>query len=134
MNWNDTTYTDIAAKHSVLDGKPESVALAVWALAQNKGMTPQDWRDLSTKTGVRVAGRAVGSAREILGHRAARPPRKKKDARGPGRPKGSRNRRSQSTTGDAVETLVSTLKELQRERDEAVKVLERVRSVLGGLG
>ena len=134
MNWNDNTYTEIVAKHPVLGSKTESVALAVWALTQNKDMTPQNWRDLSTKTGVKVAGRAVGSAREILGHRAARPPRKKKDARASGRPKGSRNRRSQSTPGDAVETLVSSLKEIQRERDEAVKVLERVRSLLGGLG
>jgi hypothetical protein len=138
MNWNDSTYTNIVAKHPVLDGKTESVALAVWALEQNKDMTPQDWRDLSEKTGVQVRGRAVGSARQVLGLPAGKV---QKPKRRPGRPKGSKNRvpgrgpghpRNLASADGALTDLVSTLKNLQRERDDAVRALAKIRELVSG--
>lgn len=135
MNWNDSIYTEIVKKYHVLDSKRESVAVAVLALTKNKDMTPQDWRDLSKKTGVAVAGRAIGSAREILGMKGG-PARKKKSKRGPGRPKGSKNKRravSSVDLGGTVDTLIATIRDLQRERDQAVRALEKVRNLVNGL-
>ena len=42
MTWNDKTFTAIVEKHPELDSKPESVAVAVWALRQNNNMSPDD--------------------------------------------------------------------------------------------
>ena len=131
MNWNDTAYTEIVAKHPLLESKPESVALAAWALTQKPDMSAQDWRDLFAQTGVRVAGRALGSAREILGLGDGR-----KQGGGttgakqaPRRAKGGR-RVVPSAGSEVFGDLISTLRNLQRERDDAVAVVEKIRALL----
>jgi hypothetical protein len=126
MTWNDKTFTAIVEKHPELDSKPESVAVAVWALKQNKNMSPDDWRDLSKKTGVKVLGRAVGSARQLLGMGPKATKKKAgKAKRGPGRPKGSRNKTSSS--GGSLVNLLSSIRQIQKERDDAVRVLKKMR-------
>lgn len=126
MTWNDKAYNDIVAKHSALEGKAESVALSVWALKQNKSMTPQDWRDLSAKTGVRIAGRAVGSARQILGLSSAT----KRNAK----PKGSKMRSGKAGRGaqtiGSLTDLVQSIREVEKERDRAVAALHKIRDLL----
>ena len=52
--WNDKTYNEVIKQHPALDTKPESVALAVWALKRNKNMEANDWRKLSKETGMRL--------------------------------------------------------------------------------
>ena len=59
--------------------------------------------------------------------------------RGPGRPKGSKNKRGpgrprKATAGlDSIESLVSTIKTLQRERDDALKAIDKIRGLLATL-
>ena len=145
MTWNDKNYTAIVGEYSVLNDKPESVALAVWALRENANMTPEDWRTLSKETGVKVAGRAVGSAREILGlapkTKKARPKAGKGPGRprGPGRPKGSgfpksSGRKAAPTDiAGSIDDLVGTIRTLQEERDAAVAALAKVRAIVDSL-
>ena len=126
MTWNDKTFTSIVEKHPELDSKPESVAVAVWALKQNKNMSPDDWRDLSKKTGVKVLGRAVGSARQLLGMEPKVTKKKGgKAKRGPGRPKGSRNRATSG--GGSLVDLLSSINQIQKERNDAMRVLAKIR-------
>ncbi len=127
--WNDKAYSAIVEKHPALESKPESVALAVWALTQNKNMTPDDWRELSEKTGVKVAGRAVGSAREIVGITPSKKKAGRRGAknapstRGPGRP---RKTASASALGD----ISAMIKAVEQERDRAVTTLTKIRDLI----
>jgi hypothetical protein len=57
--------------------------------------------------------------------------------RGPGRPKGSKNkvkagpgRPRKATRGSGIDNLVETIQNLQNERDEAREVLEQIRGLL----
>ena len=77
----------------------------------------------SVKTPGRGRGRPKGS--------------KNKVKPGPGRPKGSLNKRGPgrprmvATAGlDSLEAIVATVKNLQRERDQAVKMLDQIRGLL----
>ena len=67
------------------------------------------------------------------------PGRPKGSTRGPGRPKGSKNkvkrgpgrpRKSAILGGEAVNELMSSIKNMQRERDDAVRILEKIRRLL----
>jgi len=64
---------------------------------------------------------------------------KNKVKKGPGRPKGSKNkvkrgpgrpRKSTILGVDAVSELMSSIKKMQRERDDAVRTLEKIRRLL----
>ena len=125
MSWNDKEYNAIVAKHPALDDKPESVALAVWALTQNRKMSPQDWRDLSEKTGVRVAGRAVGSARAVLGLPSGKPSKTSK-GRAAKRTAPGRNGRGL----DGLQAVIQGVKEQQRESAELRAALEKIRAIV----
>ncbi len=116
--WNDKSYAAIGEKFRILENKPESVALAVWALSENRDMSAQDFRDLSEKTGVKVAGRAIGSAREIVGLKT---PTKKR-----GRPKGSKNKRGPSGLAD-LHGILQTMKDMESSHAHMRKSLERIR-------
>ena len=125
MAWNDNSYTEIVAKYPVIDNKPESVALAVWALDRNRDMSPQDWRDLSEKTGVKVAGRAVGSARQIVGMKPNSSSRRPARRTGPRRGR----RRAQAVNTDSLGGVIAAIRETERERDEAVATLRTIREL-----
>ena len=63
---------------------------------------------------------------------------KKKSGRGPGRPKGSKNKPkfgalspSSAVSLDSLDALVNTIKTLEQERNEAVATLDRIRAMLG---
>ena len=83
------------------------------------------------KKSTRGPGRPKGSTRG--------PGRPKGSTRGPGRPKGSKNkvkrgpgrpRKSAILGGEAVNELMSSIKNMQRERDDAVRILEKIRRLL----
>lgn len=58
--------------------------------------------------------------------------KKAKSKRGPGRPKGSKNKRTRSRSGGlGLENLVSTIQNLQRERDQAVDMVAQIRRIIG---
>lgn len=132
MKWNSKAHSAMVSKYPELQSKAESVALAVRALEDNPNMSPDDWRKLSKSSGLRIAGRAVGSAREILG---MSPATKKKTAskRGPGRPRGSKNvtKRSASVANaESLGDIVAMIRDIEKERDRAVSTLRKVRDLL----
>ena len=126
--WNDKTYNSIVTQHPELDSRPESVALAVWALQRNKDMGPNDWRSLSKETGVPVLGRAVGSARSLLGM-APKVAKKTPGKRGPGRPRGT-----PIAVGDgSLSNLLTSIRQVQKERDDAIKAMTKIRAEIDRL-
>ena len=122
MNWNDDAFDTIVEKYPALEGKPESVALAVWALKQNKDMTPDDWRALAKKTRVKVAGRAIGSARQIVGMQP-------KIAKTGGASKAGKGRRGKKSSG-SISDVLESFRDLERERDTAVATLQKIRNMI----
>ena len=99
-------------------------------------------RDAAKKKGIILYPISYGRAQALEGIVKMKPYGSKKKAtkevakRGPGRPKGSKNKRGPGRprkTADltALDSLVSTIKNLQQERDQAVRVLEKIRALLG---
>ena len=136
--WTKKAHAAVVAAHPELEGKTESVALAVHALAINRDLTREDWREISDANGLRVAGRAIGSAREILGMTPLMKA-KAKPKRGPGRPKGSKNKRPAKAVrasrkdvsgSSSVDDLIRQIQAVEDERDSAVSVLSKIRDVL----
>jgi hypothetical protein len=91
---------------------------------------------------VKVAayGASKKSSKKSGAKRGPGRPKGSKNKRGPGRPKGSKNKRgpgrprTSSMTGlDSIENLVSTIKTLQRERDDAVNAVDKIRFLLASL-
>lgn len=127
-SWTNKAYEAICAKHPELEGKSESVALAVWALSQNKEMTPQDFRDLSDKSGVNVKGRAVGSAREIVG---LKPKAKKKSAKRKAKKGAARSKSTRSSGAiTSLHDVVAGMQQLEREHAHMRKTLEKLRDLI----
>ncbi len=124
-SWNDKAYNDTVVAYPTLEAKPESVALAVFMLKQNPAMNPDDWKELSEKTGVRVAGRAIGSAREILGVSSP----KKKTAKKAGRKAGKRGR-SKNAQASSLSGFLESVKATEKERDRAVATLRKIRDMI----
>lgn len=124
--WNDDAYTAICAKHPILDDKPESVALAVWALEQHPDLDPDGFRALSEKTGIPVRGRAIGSARDILG----RGGKSKSTPVRRGSAKSGRATMSAGSGDGTVSQLLDAVRALQAERDDLAAKLERVRELV----
>ncbi|MEC7585140.1 MAG: hypothetical protein VYE77_12555 [Planctomycetota bacterium] len=126
--WNDKTYTEVVAQHPALDTKPESVALAVWALKRNKNMEANDWRKLSKETGVPVLGRAVGSARSLLG---MEPKVDKHKRRGP--VKLGQTNTARAVGKDSLDTLLVSIRQVQKERDDAIRAMQKIRAEIDRL-
>ena len=63
--------------------------------------------------------------------------KKKKTGRGPGRPKGSRNKRTTTpgknvtTAMDSLETVISAMRQSNRERERYQKALQKINDILG---
>jgi hypothetical protein len=96
-----------------------------------------DIRDAAAKKGLVLYPISFGRAKALEGLVAMKPRGSKKAAapakRGPGRPKGSKNKvKAARSSGDVggLDDLVSVLRSLQKERDDAVKVLDRIRELV----
>ena len=100
-------------------------------------------RDAAKKKKITLYAISYGRAQALEGIVKSRPygatRKAKKSTRGPGRPKGSKNkvkrcpgrpRKSTILGGDAVSELMSSIKNMQRERDDAVRILEKIRRLL----
>ena len=131
MNWSKKTHSEIISSFPELEGKPETVAAAVWALNSKSNMSADDFRKLSDKAGIRIAGRAIGSARQILGMAPkVTVTARRKTGRGPGRP---RKNAAPTCSGDIVEILQSFQRREQdheRCRDLLVRIRDMVNAAL----
>lgn len=128
--WNDKTYNEIIAQHPALDSKPESVALAVWALKRNQNMQANDWRRLSKETGVPVLGRAVGSARALLG---MAPKVDKSKRRPPIRLGNVGTAKNLGGGKDSLDNLLLSIRQVQKERDDAIRAMQKIRQEIDRL-
>ena len=131
VKWNDSTYGEICEKYPALQEKSEAVALAVLAYEDNPEIGSEGFKELSEKTGVNVAGRAVGSARAVLGL----PPLTKKPA-GRGR-KGSGKKRGRPAKSAAagevslsgISAALQTLQQIERDNTKTRRALEKIREL-----
>ena len=128
--WTQKAYDGIVAKYPDLEGKTETVAIAVWAYEQDPDIDTAGFKELSEKTGFNVAGRAVGSAREILG---LKPATKKKGGKRKKRGRKQSARRPSQGGGDgSIAGLVGaleTLKHIERNNTKTRKALEKIRDL-----
>jgi len=133
-NWNTKTWENLIAEYPDLEGKTESVAFAVWTLKNQPGIEPAEMREAGAKAGVSVAGRAVGSARQILGLSPASASRKKKGRRRKGgRKKGAVRRTTRRTSGSSesgVESLVDMIKQTEQDNAQMRKALTKIRDLI----
>ena len=126
----------MAAKKNTAEG----YELLVRELTRNPDAAYATLRDKAEAKGFTVYPVMFGRAKASLGlvKTAPRGSKKKGPARrGPGRPKGSKNkvkrgpgRPRKNVASPDLGDLVSMVKELQRERDEAVAKLERIRHLI----
>ena len=131
-----TEATQLASKKNTAEG----YELLVRELRKNPKAEYAVLRDKAETKGFTVYPVMFGRAKASLGlvKTAPRGSKKKAAKRGPGRPKGSKNKvkrgpgrpRTSSSALD-IGDLVAMMKELQRERDEAVAKLDRIRKLLG---
>jgi len=132
MKWNDQAYTAIVEQYPVLEGKSETVALATWLLAQDPETSPDRFRQVSAETGVNVRGRAVGSAREILGIKPKTQSKKKGRKKAGRRKAGSRTRTAAASANGAEELggFVQAVRALEKDRDDMRRALVKIRDVI----
>jgi hypothetical protein len=78
-----------------------------------------------------LEGLAKTKPKKKAGKKRGRPlGSKNKVKRGPGRPKGSKNKAKGGVDLSGLDGLVASLKSLQRERDDALKTLDRIRQLI----
>lgn len=105
-----------------------------------------DVRDAADKKKIKLYPIVYGRAKALEGLVKVSPYGSKKNAaaagpkRGPGRPKGSKNKRgpgrprkAPAAGMDSIEGLVSTLKTLQQERDDALAAIDKIRDLINNL-
>lgn len=120
-----------------------ALAFAREYLKKKPKATFAEIRDAAKKKKITLYAISFGRAQALEGIVKSRPygskKKAKKSGRGPGRPKGSKNKvkrgpgRPRKTTAlgvDAVTELLTSIKSIQRERDEAVRTLEKIRQLL----
>ena len=100
-------------------------------------------RDAAAKKGLKLAPISYGRSQALEGIVKARPAGTAKKnlkarKRGPGRPRGSKNRKAsvgsvRSTGVDSIDRLIGTVQTLQRERDDAVEAVAKIRDLLKAL-
>ena len=95
-------------------------------------------RDAAKKKRLTLWPISYGRAQLLEGIVTVKKERPKEPSRGPGRPKGSKNKRGPGRPRkvgsgglDSLEALVVTVKNLHRERDQAVRLLEKIRWMIG---
>ncbi len=128
--WTDAAYAALVKKHPELESKPESVAVATWALAQDPDTSPEGFRALSKSTRVEVRGRAIGSARELLGLRKKTTAKKK--GKTPGKKTATHRgaKAPRKSSGDGLGDLIAAVQGTQKARDRAVATLTKVRDMI----
>ncbi len=121
--------------------KPKAPFAEIRDAAQKKRITlyPISFGRAQALEGI-VKVRPYGSKKKTTAKkRGPGRPMGSKNKRGPGRPKGSKNKRGpgrprkSGVSLDSIEGLVVSLKTLQRERDEAVRAVEKIRTLLATL-
>ncbi len=96
-------------------------------------------RPRGAKKGATAKTRGPGRPKGSKNKRGPGRPVGSKNKRGPGRPKGSKNKagpgrpRKSRAALDSIEGLVVSLKTLQRERDDAVRAIDKIRNLLATL-
>lgn len=117
----------MAAKRNTADGYD----LLVSELQKDPTAAYATLRDKAEAKGFTVYPVMFGRAKASLGLVSTKPRKRNVAKRGPGRPKGSRNKNSRVQSGGIdVGGLADMVRNLQRERDEAVAKLERIRALL----
>ena len=100
-------------------------------------------RDAAKKQRIILYPISFGRALALEGLIKTKPKKKAavtKNKRGPGRPKGSKNKpkrgpgRPRKTAGslDSINDLVATLTNLQKDRDRALALIEKIRNLVNG--
>jgi hypothetical protein len=115
-----------------------ALAFARDYLRKNPKASFAEIRDAAKKKKLTLFPISYGRAQALEGLVKSRPygsgkKAKKKSTRGPGRPKGSKNRPkigSRGATLDSVNELLESVKAIQQERDDAVRTLEKIRALL----
>lgn len=116
--------------------KPTSLDFARAYLRKKPKASFAEIRDAAAKKNLVLYPVSYGRAQALEGLvKVAKYGTKKKakpSGRGPGRPKGSKNkRRSPARTRiDSIDDLVGTIKNLQQERDRALDAIEKIRNLL----
>lgn len=132
-SWNQKAFDTVVAKYPDLEQKSESVAFIVWQLEQTPDIEPADLRAAGEKAGIAVAGRAVGSAREILGLKSKSSRKKKKKKKGAKR--GTRKSGGKSSSASSVDGLagmLDMLKGIEKQNQKLRGTLEKIRDVIDG--
>ena len=119
--------TAIEFTRAFLRKKPKTEFKEVQAAAKKKGLV--------------VYAIVYGRAKALEGLVKVAPygskKKKKKTGRGPGRPKGSKNKRTTKPAGnvttamDSLETVISAMRASNRERERYQKALQKINDILG---
>lgn len=112
--------------------KPDALSFCRTYLRRSPKATFAQIRDAAKKKRLTLWPVSYGRALSLEGLVKSKPRKSKKKTgkkRGPGRPKGSKNKRP-GVKLSGLDGLVSTLQALQKERDEAVKVLDKIRDLV----
>ena len=119
--------------------KPKAPFAEIRDAAAKKGITlyPISFGRAQALEGI-VKSAAYGTRKKSKSTRGPGRPKGSKNKRGPGRPAGSTNKRGpgrprKSAASNSIESLVDTIKSLQRERDDALRAIDRIRGLLDQL-
>lgn len=136
---NDTVLTDswegiLEALRRRFPGQRDSVLFCIHKLQQDPDLSLPDFRDEAALHGIPVAGRALFSARVLLGLQAAEPKAKPaaRPAAAPAAPRRPRRRRAErdaeADAGPTIEQRV--LAAMQQIRSNAGEDAERLRAAI----
>jgi len=136
-NWGQKAYEEVMAKYPEI--KTGSVALCVWAYARDPNTPIETLRELAEadKEIANVAGRAQGSARQILGlapkvsKKAKKRGRKPKDsAKARAKPAVRKRATGGKPSTHGIEDFLAVVRSTEKERDELRSTLERVKNMI----
>ena len=125
-NWTQKSYDTVVKKYPELEAKSEAVALCTWAYGQDSNFDTQELKGIGEKAGVSVAGRAQGSARQILGLKA----KTKRKKAGKKRRRGRRGITSSKGNLGSLSEIVDTMKNMERDHARMRSALERIKGLI----
>ncbi len=131
--FNDKAYAAIQRKYPILTEKSKATALCVWAYDANKDCTTDEIRDLAKAVKIKVAGRALGSARAIVGFKPLTPVKPKAGKGRVGRPRRVVAKKSAGLSfggGDPLTELVQMAKRMEAERETMHLTLVKLRDLI----
>ncbi len=129
--WNDRAYEAIVKKYPALENKSEATAFSVRAYEKHPDLPTADLKAMAAETGLTIAGRAMGSARQILGippmtSRAGAKPGRKRKAPKPSK----RARKPKPSSVPDLGGLADALRGLEKDRDQLQATLEKIRDLV----